>query len=254
MISESGNDPQISGLEISNNTIIAKANDAPWIGIDLTSMENGTGTGIDIRNNIVVGFNDAWLKGSSPRPGISSLSARNNIIYGNGNSNQAVWPGGKPGTYTYTGNLITSPVLAANYTPATGSPAIKAGTDGTDIGFTGGSGTSTPSPCSYTYSDWGPCVNGVQTRSVLSSSPAGCTGTPVLTQTCTVNPPPVLNDTIPCSVILYGANLTRKTVTRIIKKADGYYDGTTKRDIWLYKRPDGVWMVKGTDGKYTQFF
>lgn len=59
----------------------------------------------------------------------------------------------------------------------------------------GGSGTPTPPPpppppppsaCTYTYSAWGACqANGTQTRTVLSATPAGCNGTPVLTQACT---------------------------------------------------------------------
>lgn len=40
--------------------------------------------------------------------------------------------------------------------------------------------------CSFTYSAWSTCQsNGTQTRTVLSSSPRGCTGTPVLTRSCT---------------------------------------------------------------------
>ncbi len=40
--------------------------------------------------------------------------------------------------------------------------------------------------CTYTYSDWSPCQPGnIQTRTVLSSSPPGCVGTPVLSQSCT---------------------------------------------------------------------
>ena len=56
-------------------------------------------------------------------------------------------------------------------------------------------GSTTPPPpatCTYTYSVWGSCQSSnTQTRTLLSSSPAGCTGTPVLTQSCTyVAPPP----------------------------------------------------------------
>ena len=44
--------------------------------------------------------------------------------------------------------------------------------------------------CTYTYSDWSACQpNNTQTRTVISSSPAGCVGTPVLTQSCTYVPP-----------------------------------------------------------------
>ena len=38
---------------------------------------------------------------------------------------------------------------------------------------------------SWTYSDWSACVNGQQTRTLVSSSPASCTGgTPVLNRAC----------------------------------------------------------------------
>lgn len=45
---------------------------------------------------------------------------------------------------------------------------------------------------SFTYSGFGPCVSGSQSRTLLSSSPCGCTGgTPALTQACSTNPPSV---------------------------------------------------------------
>lgn len=47
-----------------------------------------------------------------------------------------------------------------------------------------------PSPCTYTYSAWSSCTNGSQTRTVVSSTPAGCTGTPVLSQACSTTTPP----------------------------------------------------------------
>ena len=44
--------------------------------------------------------------------------------------------------------------------------------------------------CTYTYSAWAACQpDGSQIRTATASSPAGCTGTPVLTQTCTYAPP-----------------------------------------------------------------
>ena len=54
-------------------------------------------------------------------------------------------------------------------------------------------GSTTPPPpaaCTYTYSPWSACSGGTQTRTVASATPAGCTGTPVLSQSCTVTPPP----------------------------------------------------------------
>ncbi len=47
-----------------------------------------------------------------------------------------------------------------------------------------------PSTCTYTYSAWGACTNGQQSRTVVSATPAGCTGTPILTQSCTTTTPP----------------------------------------------------------------
>ncbi len=48
--------------------------------------------------------------------------------------------------------------------------------------------TTSPTCTSFTYSDWSTCLNGAQTRTVSSSSPAGCTGgvSPVLIQVCTM--------------------------------------------------------------------
>ena len=55
-----------------------------------------------------------------------------------------------------------------------------------------GTGGGSTSCTSFTYSDWGTCQSdNTQTRTVASSSPAGCTGgTPVLTQSCTYVPGP----------------------------------------------------------------
>jgi hypothetical protein len=58
-------------------------------------------------------------------------------------------------------------------------------------GPSGSPSGSPPSVCAYSYSAWGTCQSdGTQTRTVASATPAGCTGTPVLSQTCTYTPPP----------------------------------------------------------------
>lgn len=65
-----------------------------------------------------------------------------------------------------------------------GSTAREAdtGVDDDEDASTGASVTCT----SFTYSEYGPCQTGQQTRTVLSKSPTGCTGgNPVLTQACT---------------------------------------------------------------------
>ena len=65
-------------------------------------------------------------------------------------------------------------------------------------------GTTTPpapTACAYTYSAWSTCANGTQTRTVASATPAGCTGTPALSQACTVTPPAPVT----CSSYTYSA-------------------------------------------------
>ncbi len=48
----------------------------------------------------------------------------------------------------------------------------------------------TPPTCAYSYSGWSTCQsNSTQTRAVSSSSPAGCVGTPVLSQSCRYTAP-----------------------------------------------------------------
>ncbi len=44
---------------------------------------------------------------------------------------------------------------------------------------------STPHACTYTYSEWGACLlSGMQTRTVVSATPADCIGTPLTSQSC----------------------------------------------------------------------
>jgi formylglycine-generating enzyme required for sulfatase activity len=46
-------------------------------------------------------------------------------------------------------------------------------------------GNVSGSACTYEYSQWEACQNGVHTRTVTSAAPQGCTGAPVLTESCT---------------------------------------------------------------------
>ncbi len=76
--------------------------------------------------------------------------------------------------------------------------SLKLATSGTDTGT--GSGGITPQPTcqSFIYSSWGTCSSGSQTRTVTSTSPSSCIGgTPVTTQSCTVDTPAPDNPTNP---------------------------------------------------------
>ena len=74
----------------------------------------------------------------------------------------------------------------------------------------------TPVPCTYTTGPWGECINGVQVRTV-TSSPAGCTGTPPnTTQPCTivVEPPqPPAGSGIAAADVLVVVNTADPTST-----------------------------------------
>ena len=81
-----------------------------------------------------------------------------------------------------------------------------------------------PPPCTYTYSSWSTCQpNGTQTRTVISQTPIGCTGTPALSQSCTYVPP-VQTDGVIGPVMHYTQNGTSFFRFQIPK------DGN-----WLYK-------------------
>lgn len=71
----------------------------------------------------------------------------------------------------------------------TGTTAIVHYPSGIQINTSNTQGTQTIA-CTYTYADWSACQsNNQQTRTVISSTPAGCTGTPVTSQSCTYTPP-----------------------------------------------------------------
>lgn len=83
-----------------------------------------------------------------------------------------------------TGNFTVD--LDDTSTPAVCGDAVCNGIETT---------ASCPSDCtlggitctSWTYSAWSTCSSGTQTRTVLTSTPSGCTGNPVLSQPCSVS-------------------------------------------------------------------
>ncbi len=68
----------------------------------------------------------------------------------------------------------------------------------------GGAPPPAPGACTYEYSAWGACqADGTQSRTVVSSTPEGCAGSPVLSQACTSTPPPPAPAT--CTGFTYSA-------------------------------------------------
>jgi hypothetical protein len=100
VISEGTNNPVITNLYIYQNTITAAPGKEPYVGIDLESMNLGSANGVIIRNNIITGFTEAFVKGSSPT-NMTNVVIVHNQVTSNGNSNKPLWPGGDPTNYTY---------------------------------------------------------------------------------------------------------------------------------------------------------
>ncbi len=146
----------------------------------------------------------------------TQLSAIASALSGNGGGGGGGGTGGTDGAALYEGScagchgpLATSQVRGesagdiaeaiADNEGGMGTPALQALTS-TQLsaiasalsGSGGGGGGGTPGTCtSFTYSAWGTCTAGTQTRTVLASMPAGCTGgAPVLSQACGTTPPP----------------------------------------------------------------
>jgi hypothetical protein len=135
-------------------------------------------------------------------------------------SSPASCTGGSP-VLTQSCTYVPPPTTCTSFTynawtpatcPASGQQTRTVATS-SPAGCTGGSPVVTqsctyvppPTTCtSFTYDAWAPATcpaSGQQTRNVVSSSPAGCTGgSPVLTQSCTYVPPPTT-----CTSFTYNA-------------------------------------------------
>lgn len=69
-----------------------------------------------------------------------------------------------------------------------------AGREGYNVGNVSPAIPPAPTCASFTYSNWSTCVGGTQIRTVLTSSPLGCTGgSPLLSQVCSMPPNSPLN-------------------------------------------------------------
>jgi len=79
--------------------------------------------------------------------------------------------------------------------------------------------------CTYTYSDWGICQSdSTQIRTMMTSTPSGCTGTPVLSQACTYVPPTPSACTYNYSI--WGACQSNSTQTRTATSSPAGCTGT----------------------------
>ena len=93
-----------------------------------------------------------------------------------------------------------------------------------------------PTPCTYTIGPWGPCINGVRTRSVTPNEP-GCVGTPPVSQElCTVIPPPT---PVASGAVITLASSTVPVGTQVQATV------TVTDQNGLPMTPNGTWSVTG---------
>jgi len=121
----------LDGLTIDNNTFVAAPNNAPWEGLYLNfGTTSGTAKNIFIRNNIVQGFQDTWLRLGNSNSTVNGLTVTNNNAYSNANNNP-ILANGTPGAYSYTGNMTSNPLFvgSTNFSLTSSSPLIDKGVD-----------------------------------------------------------------------------------------------------------------------------
>lgn len=89
------------------------------------------------------------------------------------------------GGYQTRSVISSSPSGCTGGNPVLGQSCQAAGGGGSSGGSASAGQAAAPSCSSWTYSAWSGCSNNYQTRSVISSSPSGCTGgSPLLSQSC----------------------------------------------------------------------
>ncbi len=202
-----------NGLSVYNNTMIMSPSNQTWWGIQLPSIDSGSISNVNIKNNIINGAMGAPITQYSS-VGITNLNISNNDMYGNGNDNAPLLANAPaPVNYTYANNLINiNPAFAntSTYSLSASSPLIDSGINvglpfsgsAPDIGYleTG----STPPP-----SDTTP-------PTVVSVTPTNnSTGVPVTIKPVVTFSEPLNSSTVTTSSvqIKQGSNIISSTST-----------------------------------------
>lgn len=135
-----------TNLTIEHNTFAGDSINDASRGISIA--DGGDIRNTTIKNNIFTHFGYSYLV-ADPASVVDTLLIENNLVYNSGFSNDLHWIGGTALHVTNTGNILLNPWYDTGYTLKTGSPAIGTATDGTDIGYTGGSPSVLPKPRYY---------------------------------------------------------------------------------------------------------
>ncbi len=163
----------INGLNIDNNTIVAAPGNAPFEGLNFNyGNAAGTTKNVNIRNNIVQGFYDYWLRVGNAASTIDSFTVQNNNSYLNAGANAASFPYGTPPYYINSGNISVNPLFISilNFQLQLLSPVID---KGVDVGLP--------------YNNLGPDLGYFETGSLLPNNPPTAIAGPDQTITLPTN-------------------------------------------------------------------
>ena len=128
----------VTNINIWNNTIVADGSNPAYYGIELPTQATISGvSGIDIKNNIIIGFSVAGIYGHQQdndyTPEIDGLTIQDNILYYNSNSNNVLIQDFTPTEYSNDGGIKENPSFydSGNFDfhlSGSDSPAYHAGT------------------------------------------------------------------------------------------------------------------------------
>lgn len=143
-ISDGSNNYLCKNFVAQFNTVLHSATYAPFYS---TSISNaGSIDSFYFDNNIVTNSLDNYLGANTAAP-INRIWARNNLLDGNGNSNNPKWVTGSPTAFVNTGTIKAAPVFqSGTYLLDPASPGYEAATDGTNVGYEGGGGPDLTPP------------------------------------------------------------------------------------------------------------
>lgn len=120
----------IRDLYIDNNVFIASTVDGTRQSAAIELPAKITGKNIRVRNNIMIGFDNAAIMTRYATGTLDSVYIQNNISFGNANNNEPRWFGITPNRLFSIDNLKIDPLFVranADYHLQTASPAIDAG-------------------------------------------------------------------------------------------------------------------------------
>lgn len=122
----------VTNVNVWHNTLVADPTHPAYYGIELPTEANTSGvTYIEVKDNIIIGFNQAGIyahqQDNDYTPYIDYLNITKNLLYGNGNSNNTLINGFTPGHYTYDTHIKTDPSFVNGYHINASSPAYHTG-------------------------------------------------------------------------------------------------------------------------------